>query len=135
MSEELKQMLVDLGNEVKKYALGHYGKLLAPVDPNVLDRIVANGSSEIGVTPPLLDPAVPRLRQQYSNQSDDERLLRFMFAGNQVDDMLAAGPLQTQYVFKNAIQRLLEAALATKRTHYVRIARDDVSIEAVRRDP
>ena len=119
-------------NEVKKYALGHYGKLLAPVEPNVLDRIVANGSSEIGVTPPLLEPAVPRLRRQYANQSDDERLLRFMFAGNQVDDMLAAGPLQTEYVFKNSIQRLLDTALSAKRMHYVRIARDDVSIEAVK---
>lgn len=119
-------------NEVKKYALGHYGKLLAPVEPNVLDRIVANGSSEIGVTPPLLEPAVPRLRRQYANQSDDERLLRFMFAGNQVDDMLAAGPLQTEYVFKNSIQRLLDTALSAKRMHYVRITRDDVSIEAVK---
>lgn len=119
-------------NEVKKYALGHYGKLLAPVEPNVLDRIVANGSGEIGTLAPPLDPAVPLLRQQYPNQSDDERLLRFMFAGNQVDDMLAAGPLQTQYVFKDSIQRLLESALSSKRMHYVRIARDDVSIEAVR---
>ena len=31
-------------DEVKKYALGYFGKLLAPVDPDVLDRIVANGS-------------------------------------------------------------------------------------------
>lgn len=119
-------------NEVKKYALGHYGKLLAPVHPDVLDRIVANGSSEIGATPPILDPAVPKLRKQYPDQSDDERLLRFMFAGNQVDDMLAAGPLQTDYVFKNSVQRLLEVALSSKKMHHVYISRGDIQIEAVR---
>ena len=31
-------------DEVKKYALGYYGKLLAPVDPDILERIVQNGS-------------------------------------------------------------------------------------------
>src|SRR5262249_7155022 len=31
-------------DEVKKYALGYYGRLLAPVDADVLDRIVQNGS-------------------------------------------------------------------------------------------
>ena len=38
-------------DEVKKYALGYYGKLLAPVDPDVLDRIVANGSPRIALKP------------------------------------------------------------------------------------
>jgi len=119
-------------NEVKKYALGHYGKLLAPVDPDVLDRIVANGSSEILATAPALEPAVPALRRQYPAQGDDERLLRFMFAGNQVDEMLAAGPLATEYLFKNKAQRLLELALGTKKMRYVRLAQDDVRIEAYR---
>src|SRR5258706_651823 len=32
-----------VSDEVKKYALGYYGKLLAPVEPNVLDRIIENG--------------------------------------------------------------------------------------------
>src|SRR5271154_3691619 len=38
-------------DEVKKYALGYYGKLLAPVDPNVLDAIVRNGSPQIAIKP------------------------------------------------------------------------------------
>jgi oxaloacetate decarboxylase (Na+ extruding) subunit alpha len=120
-------------NEVKKYALGHYGKLLAPVHANVLDRIIANGASEIGTRPPVLEPAVARLRRQYPAQSDDERLLRFMFAGNQVDDMLSAGPLQTEYVFKNGAQRLLELALGAAKLRYVHITQDDVRLEACRR--
>jgi len=120
-------------NEVKKYALGHYGKLLAPIAPDVLDRIVENGSSEIGADPATREPAVPGLRRRYPGQSDDERLLRFMFAGNQVDDMFAAGPLQTEYRFKNGAQRLLETVLRTKKSRYVRVERDGVKIEASRR--
>ena len=118
-------------NEVKKYVLGHYGKLLAPVQPDVLDRIIENGSSEIKATVAALEPAVPGLRKQYPNQTDDERLLRFMFAGNQVDDMLAAGPMQTEYRFKNKAQRLLEGALASK-MHYVSLSDGEVKLEAIR---
>ncbi|MBI3043705.1 MAG: pyruvate carboxylase subunit B [Betaproteobacteria bacterium] len=119
-------------DEVKKYALGHYGRLLAPVTPDVLDRIVENGSSKIRKTPAALEPAVPDLRKRYGAQSDDERLLRFMFAGNQVDEMLAAGPLRTEYAFKNPAQRLLETALK-KNVRYISIAEGNVKLEAVRR--
>ncbi len=82
-------------DEIKKYALGYYGKLLAPVHPDVLDRIVANGSPKIALKPQPLPPAVEKLRKEYPSASDDERVLRFMFAGNQVDEMLAAGPMKT----------------------------------------
>jgi oxaloacetate decarboxylase (Na+ extruding) subunit alpha len=94
-------------DEVKKYALGYYGKLLAPVDPNVLDRIVANGSPQIALAPAPPQPAVAKLRKQYPRASDDERLLRFMFAGDQVDGMIEAGPTSTEYRFEKPITRLV----------------------------
>lgn len=78
-------------DEVKKYALGYYGKLVAPVDPNVLDRIVENGSKRIPTTPRPMEPQVPGLRKSYPHADDDERLLRAMFLGTQVDAMIAAG--------------------------------------------
>ena len=94
-------------DEIKKYALGYYGRLLAPVKPDVLDRIVANGSPRIGLTPVAPEPAVAALRRKYPTASDDERLLRFMFPGNQVDGMLAAGPTQTQLRLDHPIVALL----------------------------
>lgn len=87
-------------DEVKKYALGYYGRLLAPVEPQALDRIVSNGSPKIAAQPQPLAPAVARLRQQYPSMSDDERVLRFMYAGSQVDDMLSAGPMKTRHEFE-----------------------------------
>ena len=75
-------------NEVKKYALGYYGKLLAPLDADVLDRIVENASQGISLEPAPPKPAVKRLRKRYPD--DDELLLRHSFPGNLVDEMYAA---------------------------------------------
>ena len=111
-------------DEVKKYALGYYGKLLAPVAPNVLDRIVANGSPRIALKPTPPAPAVAKLRKQYPNASDDERILRFMFAGGQVDAMLSAGPMRTEYSFEKPLVRLVRelAARRIARVHVSRVA-------------
>lgn len=103
-------------DEVKKYALGYYGKLRAPVEPNVLDAIVENGSGHIALKPAPLEPGLARLRKRYPRASDDELALRSMFAGNQVDEMLAAGPMQTQYTFEQPLVRLIRELAARKLT-------------------
>ncbi len=76
--------------EVKKYALGYYGKLLAPIAPDVLDKIIERGPKGLALTPPDLAPVVPSLRRQYPNLSDDERLLRYFFDKDLVDTALGA---------------------------------------------
>ena len=101
-------------DEVKKYALGYFGKLLAPVDPDVLDRIVTNGSPGIPLKPEPLAPAVAKLRRQYPEADDDERLLRFMFAGPQVDEMRAAGAMKTEYLFQAPLVRLVQELASRK---------------------
>lgn len=77
-------------NEIKKYALGYYGKLLAPIEPSVLEKILSNGSSDISSEPSAIEPMLPDLRQRYPNDSLDDLLLRAMFAGTQVDEMRRA---------------------------------------------
>ncbi|MBI3372586.1 MAG: pyruvate carboxylase subunit B [Betaproteobacteria bacterium] len=109
-------------DEVKKYALGYYGKLLAPVAPDVLDRIIENGSNRIPRKPEPLAPAVKRLREQYPSASDDERILRYMFAGPQVDDMLAAGAMKTSYRFENPLVRLVRELAKRPRIARVRMS-------------
>ena len=81
-------------NEIKKYALGHYGKLLAPIDTDVLEKILANGASDIVADPGPVPPMLPDLKRRYPSDSIDDLLLRAMFAGTQVDEMkrtVAAG--------------------------------------------
>jgi len=77
-------------NEVKKYALGYYGKPLAPLDPDALEKILANGSSNIADEPAPIPPMMPSLRERYPEEDIDLWLLRAQFAGSQVDEMKKA---------------------------------------------
>ncbi|MEV8147455.1 pyruvate carboxylase subunit B [Arthrobacter sp. NPDC080073] len=74
-------------NEVKKYALGYYGKPLAPLEPAALEKILANGSSNIAEEPEAIPPMMPSLQERYPDEDIDLWLLRAQFAGTQVDDM------------------------------------------------
>ncbi len=114
---------------VKKYALGYYGKLLAPVDPGVLDRIIENGSRQIALEPEPPPPVVASLRKKYPGISDEERLLRHMYAGNQVDEMLAAGPTQTEYRFDRPIVRLMKELAKRPKLARVWISKGDTQVE------
>ena len=116
-------------DEIKKYALGYYGKLLAPIDPDVLDRIVANGSAKIAPTPEPPPPALKQIRTHYPNASDDERLLRFMMAGNYVDEMLKAGPMQTEYHFEKPIVHLIRELANRPKFGRVYVRSADLSVD------
>jgi len=114
-------------NEVKKYVLGYYGRLLGTADPNVFDRIVANGAKDIPLKPRPLEPLVPVLRKKYPAASDDELLLRVMFAGNQVDEMKKVRADRGQAPQGNVLETL-KALLAEKRSGSVFIKRRDLEL-------
>lgn len=122
-----------VADEIKMYALGHFGKLLAPVDPDVLDRVVENGSSSIPIEPEPLEPAVPGLRRQYPNLSDDERLLRYMFAGNEVDEMQAAGPLKTTVSRNKPVEELIKALTERKAVSRFELERGNLRVAYARK--
>ena len=116
-------------DEVKKYALGYYGRPLAPVEPDVLDRIIHNGSARIGLTPEPPPAAVPALRKKYPGIPDEERLLRHLYAGSQVDDMLATGPMKTEYSFDKPLVRLLRELAKRPRAGRICVAKGNLRLE------
>jgi oxaloacetate decarboxylase alpha subunit len=123
-------------DEVKKYVLGWYGELPAPVDPDVLDRVVANGSRAIEGGPRAPEPAVQRLRAEHPRASDDERLLRFMFAERQVEAMRAAGPTRTRWrPPAPPVVELVTALAARRDLAHVRIEKGPLRIELGGGDP
>ena len=64
--------------EIKRYVLGWYGELAAPVDPDVLDR-VADGEEPISDRPgALLEPMVERFRAEHGPFDSDEELILAM---------------------------------------------------------
>src|SRR5262249_46225010 len=84
-------------DEVLHYAMGHYGPLMRPVEPEVHDRIFSQ-------------PRVPELEKWERDQtteeefrqklgkhlSDEELLLRYFCPEQQVDERLAGPPLRTE---------------------------------------
>ena len=66
-------------------------------------------------------PALQALRKQYPGISDEERLLRFCLAGDQVGEMRAAGPMRTVYSFERPLVTLLKELSSRKSWHYVRL--------------
>jgi oxaloacetate decarboxylase alpha subunit len=120
-------------DEVKKYALGYYGKLAAPVDPNVLDRIVERGSPRITPDPKKPEPQVAALRRNYPSASDEERLLRAMFLGTQVDEMLAAdGRNLEERSAASPLETLREAVAARDHIEFFSLATSSMKVEVRR---
>lgn len=115
-------------NEVKKYVLGYYGKLLAPVDPEALDRIVENGSQHIALEPQPRAPALDALRRQYPGASDDERLLRYQLPGTLVDEMLAAQPADMNYSVRAPVVDLVRQLVQRRKPGRVHVRKGGVDI-------
>ena len=96
-----------------------FRKLLAPVDPEF-----SLASSPQMVARHRLKRNHSRQRcqatRQYPEADDDERLLRFMFAGPQVDEMRAAGAMKTEYLFEAPLVRLVQELASRKvsRAHF-----------------
>ncbi|HBV53909.1 MAG TPA: carboxylase [Rhodobacteraceae bacterium] len=83
-------------DEVKKYVLGYFGALPIPVDPDVADKVIGNGSQKIALTPPPMEPVVPALRARYPYADDDELLLRQMYGDEKFEGL---GPTGTATEF------------------------------------
>lgn len=85
--------------ECIRYVLGHYGKTPAPVDPNVLDKMVSLPEAKELIHWEQPQPSIGDLRKEIGRPgiSDDELLLRALFPEEHVDATLAAGPIQKDY--------------------------------------
>jgi oxaloacetate decarboxylase alpha subunit len=77
--------------------VGRFGKPNIPIDPQVMDRIMAMPrTKEILAEPPM--PDVAELRRRLGAQlSDEELLLRATMPANLIDAMQAAGPAPREY--------------------------------------
>lgn len=122
-------------DEVKMYALGHFGKLLGPVNPQALDRIVANGSQKIPLKSQPMEPAMPGLRKSYPNAGDDERLLRYMFPANDVDQTFAAKPLKLSVPADGPVPRLIEELAKRPGLAFFEIERGNSRLSVTRHAP
>jgi len=104
-------------DEVIQYAAGFYGQTVAPIDAEVLDKIMsAPRAKEVLANPPE-QPTIEELRQRYGTTNDDELILRALVPEADLDRMWAAGPVKTTYPLLSSreldqVRRLMRVARA-----------------------
>jgi oxaloacetate decarboxylase alpha subunit len=128
-------------DEVVHYVLGHYGQLLAPVESQVLDKIMARASKDAKKSPQEMEPALPGLRKHFPNLTDEERFLRYMIPQSAVNDMLAEKKARAERGHQRQAEhgpisgmlvQLLAKAASLKDVAEVSVHSGDISIRVMR---
>ncbi|GAC1541845.1 MAG: carboxylase [Vulcanimicrobiaceae bacterium] len=102
-------------DEVRRYVLGYYGELAAPVEPNLFDRIVAGERSVTERPGDLLAPTLERVRRERGPfESDDDLLLAVFYGDEQYAPLKAAGPIVRDYPIAKTPLLTLVKALAQR---------------------
>jgi oxaloacetate decarboxylase alpha subunit len=119
-------------DQVIRYAQGTFGRPTAPIQPDVLDRILDRPRArELAAEPPPPDPA--ELRRRFPRVSAEELLLRAHMPAEQVDAMVAAGPAAGHYNPSLApVLSLLDELGSRPSVHDLAVAKPGFSL-AVRR--
>jgi len=108
-------------DEIIRYALGKFGRPNVPIEPEVMDRIMANPrTKELEAEPPMAELSELR-RRIGAHLSDEEFLLRATMPANLVDAMESAGPAPRGYDPRaRPVMELLRQLLA--RTDLTRVS-------------
>lgn len=84
-------------DEIVEYAAGYYGETVAPIEPDVLDRIMSSARAKEVLANPPEQPTIEELRKRYGTDDDDELILRALLPESDLEKMRAAGPLKRSY--------------------------------------
>ena len=103
-------------DEVVQYAKGFYGQPVAPIDPDILDRIMATPRAALLPAVPE-QPDLEEIRRPHGAVSDEELLLRALIAPHFIERMRAAGPVRQDYPLLasrelDAVRRLMTRSMA-----------------------
>ncbi len=117
-------------DEIIRFALGKFGRPNAPIDPEVMDRIMANPrTKELDAETGMGDLASLRKRIG-ANLSDEEFLLRATMPANLVDAMQDAGPAPRHYDPEIApVMNLLRDVLKRQNVDHIEIEKEGFRLE------
>jgi oxaloacetate decarboxylase alpha subunit len=118
-----------VSDELIAYAAGHYGEPPAPIEPDVLDRIMSSPrAASIAANPPE-QPTLDELRDRYGTQDDDLLILKALIPEADLDATLAAGPVRRDFRPASADIQEVMSLLAAARTPYMRVATEAWDVE------
>jgi oxaloacetate decarboxylase alpha subunit len=116
-------------DEVVAYAVGHYGEPPAPIDADVMDRIMSSRrAAEIAASPPE-QPTLEQLRQRYGTDDDDLLILKALIPESDIQAMQAAGPVRRDYPLSSPEVEEVRALIELARTPYIRVSTERWSVE------
>jgi oxaloacetate decarboxylase alpha subunit len=84
-------------DEVVQYAAGYYGKTVAPIEPDVLDRIMSSARAPEVLANPPQQPSLEDLKTQYKTDDEDELIYRAFLPEADIRKMREAGPVKKVY--------------------------------------
>jgi oxaloacetate decarboxylase alpha subunit len=84
-------------DEVIQYAAGFYGEPVAPVDADVMDKIMASPRAKEVLANPPQSPDIAELMKLHGTQDEDELIYRAFVPQADIDKMRAAGPVARDY--------------------------------------
>jgi oxaloacetate decarboxylase alpha subunit len=117
-------------DEVVAYALGRYGDSPAPIEPDVLDRIMSGRRAAEIAAAQTEEPTLEELRTKYGTGSDDDSLiLKALIPEADIAAMRAAGPPRRDFPFVSSEVDEIRALIRTSRLPYVRIANERFDLE------
>ncbi|MDR7103857.1 pyruvate carboxylase [Croceicoccus sp. BE223] len=102
-------------DEVIAYAAGFYGEMVAPIEPNVLDRIMSSPRAKDVLANPPENPSIEELRKRHGTDNDDELILRALVPEADLEKMRAAGSVKQNFPLMSSpeldqVQKLMRLA-------------------------
>ena len=79
-------------DEVIQYAAGYYGEPPAPIDPDVLDRIMSAPRAKEMIENPPAQASLEELKKQHGTEDEDELILRALVPAADIARMRKSGP-------------------------------------------
>jgi oxaloacetate decarboxylase alpha subunit len=117
-------------DEVIKFALGHYGKQVKPVDENLMDKIHSLSRTKEFINWERPRTSIEDIRSEMgSGLSDDELLLLVLAPEEDFKAMKAAGPIRTEYSSEaKPLAGFIKELMKRKKSTYISIQKENFSL-------
>ena len=121
-------------DQVVAYAAGHYGEPPAPIDADVMERIMGAENAERVLASPPEQPSLEELRARHGTRpgEDDLLILKALIPESDVEAMQAAGPVARDYPLLPPEIAEIKALIETVKSPYVRVAGERWSLDLKR---
>jgi oxaloacetate decarboxylase alpha subunit len=120
----------NITDEIIKFALGHYGKQVKPVDENLMDRIQSLPRTKEFINWERPRTSIEDIRRQIgADLTDDELLLLVLVPEDDFKAMRDAGPIKTEYSgASKPLAAFIKELTKQKKSTFISIQKENFSL-------